>query len=278
VVPVTVQGARSPGEIMRAIDLLNKIGTTDLIVLARGGGSIEDLWAFNDEHLARAIFASQIPIVSAIGHETDFTIADFVADLRAPTPSAAAELAVPAKNELQDQLSFVNQKLYQYIISYLKLLRKNINSIAVRIVHPKRRLADLRMRLDDYATRISQSMREGLIRSRERVEFRHAMLMQVSPNKTVAAQKERLLTIQRELAGLMDRILKQRQADLARHTGVLDALNPMAILKRGYSITRSLPQRGIVKTARQVTIGQSLEIVLGTGQLTVSVKDKQSGS
>jgi exodeoxyribonuclease VII large subunit len=134
VVPVSVQGDRSPGEIIHAIRFLNSIGQTDVIVLARGGGSIEDLSAFNDERVARAIFASRIPVVSAIGHETDFTIADFVADVRAPTPSAAAEIVVPSKNELLQRLSEIKQKLYKTINNKLILL----NNILIRIHQPYR--------------------------------------------------------------------------------------------------------------------------------------------
>ncbi|WP_419655329.1 XseA: exodeoxyribonuclease VII, large subunit [Desulfosarcina variabilis str. Montpellier] len=276
VVPVAVQGVRSPGEIINAIALLNQIGTTDVIVLARGGGSIEDLCAFNDEALARALFASRIPIVSAIGHETDFTIADFVADLRAPTPSAAAEITVPLKSELQEQILFIKQKLYKNINYNLILLKKNIDSISLRIVHPKRRLQDLRLGIDDFTARISLLIREALARNKERVDYRYRALIQASPAKTVHYEKARIMTLYQALNGQMDRILKKAHDDLARHTDMLEALNPLAILKRGYSITRSVPQRTIVRNARQVKIGQSLEIVLGRGQLTVSVEDKQS--
>jgi len=276
VVPVAVQGVRSPGEIINAIALLNQIGTTDVIVLTRGGGSIEDLCAFNDEALARALFASRIPIVSAIGHETDFTIADFVADLRTPTPSAAAEITVPLKSELQEQILFLKQKLHKNINYNLILLKKHIDSISLRIVHPKRRLQDLRLGIDDFTARISLLIREALARNKERVNFRYRALIQASPAKTVHYEKSRIMTLHQALNGQMDRILKKSHDDLARHTDMLEALNPLAILKRGYSITRSVPQRTIVRNARQVKIGQSLEIVLGRGQLTVSVEDKQS--
>lgn len=276
VVPVSVQGIRAPGEIINAIEMLNHMGTTDVIVLARGGGSIEDLCAFNDEALARALYASRIPVVSAIGHETDFTIADFVADSRAPTPSAAAELTVPSKRELQEQVSFLKQKLYKNTTHQLILLKKQIDSISFRIVHPKRRLQDLRMRLDDYTARIGLLICDVLNRNKERIDIHHRMLMQASPARTVVHEKERIMTIRQLLNGYMDRILKKAQDEMTRHSDMLEALNPLAILKRGYSITRSFPQRSIIRNTRQVKIGQPLEIVLGTGQLTVSVEDKQS--
>lgn len=276
VVPVTVQGVRSPGEIIHAIGMLNEFGTTDVIVLARGGGSIEDLCAFNDETLARTIFASKIPIVSAIGHETDFTIADFVADLRAPTPSAAAEITVPSKRELNDQISFLNLKLYQNINYNLNLLKKQISALSVRIIHPKRRLNDLRLRLDDYTVRMGVMIHELLTRNKERINFHNRLLIQASPAKTATREKERIMAMHQSLIGQMDRIIKKARVNMDRHTDMLDALNPLAILQRGYSITRSVPQRTIVRNARQVKIGQSLEILLGTGQLTVSVDDKQT--
>ena len=278
VVPVTVQGVRSPGEIIHAIRMLNEIATTQVIVLARGGGSIEDLCAFNDEQLARTIFASRIPIVSAVGHETDYTIADFVADLRAPTPSAAAEITVPAKNDLQDQLGFINQKLYQNINSSLKILKNYFFSISDRLIHPKRKLEDMNMRLDDYAMRMTVLIRDLLTRKKERVEIRHSMLMQISPAKTVTREKERVIAFQQTMTGQVGHIINQRQAHMTRHMDMLEALNPMAILKRGYSITRSLPDRIVVRNAKKVNIGQSLEILLGSGQLTVSVDGKQPES
>jgi exodeoxyribonuclease VII large subunit len=274
VVPVTVQGDRSPQDVRDAIDLLNRIATTDVIVLCRGGGSIEDLCAFNDESLARTIFASPIPIVSAIGHETDFTIADFVADLRAPTPSAAAEIVVPSKNELKTQLDYVNQKIYQIIYNRLKLYYNKVNEISNRITHPKRRLEDLSMRLDDYWARMLASIKESLSRQNERVALRHEMLLQVSPGKAVAGIGDRLTALQGELCARMQLMIRDRQAVISSRMAMLDALNPMAILQRGYSITRTLPQQRIVRSADAVNVGQSLEILLGSGRLGVSVDDR----
>lgn len=274
VVPVSVQGDRSPGEIVQAIRMLNKMGSTDVIVLARGGGSIEDLCAFNDEQVARSIFASSIPIISAVGHETDFTLADFVADLRAPTPSAAAEIAVPSKNELKKQLSDINQKLYQTIYYLLKLLIKNTNGLRSRIIHPRRRLEDMRIRLDDYSIRLLALIRDSLARRNERVAFRHNMLMHVSPGKTVTAKKEQVFTIQRALVTHLNHFIREGQTAISRNASMLDALNPLAILQRGYSITRTLPARSIVRSAKMAKIDQNLEILLGHGKLTVTVNAK----
>lgn len=273
VVPVSVQGERAPGEIVHAIRWLNQMGTTDVIVLARGGGSIEDLCAFNDEQVARAIFASDIPIISAIGHETDFTIADFVADLRAPTPSAAAELAVPSKNELKNQLRNTNQKLNINIINYLKNMLNRVIGLRSRILHPRQRLQDMRMRVDDYAIRLLSSITSSLARRNERLAFQRNMLMQVSPARTVASMQDQVNNLHQASIRQINRLLREGQTAITKNASMLDALNPMAILQRGYSITRTLPDRSVVRGANQVNIDQNLEILLGRGRLTVTVDD-----
>ncbi len=276
VVPVNVQGDRAPGEIVNAIRWLNKLGSTDVIVLARGGGSIEDLSAFNDEQVARTIFASDIPIVSAIGHETDFTIADFVADLRAPTPSAAAELSVPSKNELKNQLAKTKQKLYINIKNYLNNIYNIINGFTSRISHPRRRLQDMRMRVDDYSIRLLSSMDKTLTRGNERLAFQHHMLMHVSPIKRVASCRDQVNTLKGASIRQIHRLLAEGQTTVYKNVSMLEALNPMAILQRGYSITRTLPDRSVVRGASQVSIDQRLEILLGRGRLTVTVADHKN--
>ena len=278
VVPVSVQGDRAPGEIIHAIRWLNKIGTTDVIVLARGGGSIEDLCAFNDEQVARTIFASDIPIISAIGHETDFTIADFVADLRAPTPSAAAEIAVPSKNEFNSQLANTNQRLYINIKNYLNNLLNKVNGLSSRIIHPRQRLQDMRMRVDDYSIRLFSSITSALARRNERLAFQHNMLMHVSPAKTVASMQDQVNALQDASIRQINRLLREGQTAISKNISMLDALNPMAILKRGYSITRTLPHRSVVRDVNQVGIDQNLEILLGRGRLTVTVAEKKNRS
>ena len=275
VVPVSVQGIRSPGEIVQAIGMLNFIGQTDVIILARGGGSIEDLAAFNDEQVARAIFASVIPVVSAIGHETDFTIADFVADLRAPTPSAAAEIVVPSKTELEHQLDSVNQKLYKTINITLQSLKNKFESLSSRIVHPQRRVQDMRIRLDDYSMRLASSVATTMTRKREILAYSHQMLIHLSPAKTAAAMKDRVWEHYRGLVGCMTQLIRDGRIKTARNVSMLDALNPMAILQRGYSVTRTRPDQTIVRNARTVKIDQSLEILLGRGKLTVTVDKRE---
>ena len=276
VVPVRVQGESAPREIIQALTWLNDIETCDVIVLARGGGSIEDLWAFNDEQVARTIFVSRIPVVSAIGHETDFTIADFVADLRAPTPSAAAEMVIPSKAELKNRIHVLKQKLYVSTVSLLKLLGKQLLGLDGRIVHPKRRIQDWRLRQDDLTMRLTATINTALARKKERIAFRREVLMQGSPVKRIATLRMRLDNLRQALAGEMFHRLQEQRSSLVKNSAILDAFNPMAILQRGYSITRRLPGRSIVRNAGSVKIDQQLEVILAEGKLRVTVNEKQT--
>jgi len=276
VVPVRVQGESAPSEIIQALTWLNDIETCDVIVLARGGGSIEDLWAFNDEQVARTIFASRIPVVSAIGHETDFTISDFVADLRAPTPSAAAEMIIPSKAELKNRIHILKQKLYVLTVSLLKLFEKQLFGLDGRIVHPKRRIQDWRIRQDDLTMRLTATINTALTRKKERIAFRREVLMQGSPVKRIAALRMRLDNLRQALAGEMFHRLQEQRSYLVKNSAMLDAFNPMAILQRGYSITRSLPGRAIVRNAGSVEIDQQLEVILADGKLRVTVNERQT--
>lgn len=276
IAPVSVQGQRAPAEIVAAINALNDRRQTDVIVLARGGGSIEDLNAFNDEQVVRTIFASTIPVVSAVGHETDYTLADFVADLRAPTPSAAAELCVPSKDDLQKQILQVNVKLFTTINNILKNLNTKIEHLRQRIVHPRRRIEDWRVRLDDLAQRLTTIARELLRRRRERLAFHMSMLMQVSPAKRLKLLKGDVGTHQDTLSRIMLQRIADQRSRSDRQRSIIDALNPMAILQRGYSITRTVPEHSIVHSARQVDVDQHLEVLLGSGQLSVTVRSRRT--
>jgi len=229
IIPVKVQGDGADKEIESAIELLNDRADSDIAILARGGGSLEDLKAFNSENVARAVFASQIPIISAVGHETDVTIADFVADLRAPTPSAAAELAVPEKNELVRRCMEITIRLKSKFYGYIDRHRAALKIISRRLSDPKKKIQDLVLKTDDYTNR--------LIRNFE---------------KTVR-QKRSLL---RELSGR------------------LHALSPAAILDRGYSITRTIPDKVVVRDPQILDIGQELEIRIAKGFIRCRVEEK----
>jgi len=185
VFPCSVQGKQAAGEIARAIELANKIGGFDVMIVGRGGGSIEDLWPFNEEIVARAIAASQIPTVSGVGHEIDFTIADFVADLRAPTPSAAAELISKNSADLVERLNLTQRTLHQQILKKLQIEKQNIFNLQKRLVDPRRRLQDLSIKCDDLGDRLRAAMQRQLAMQRQSFLRWTALLDSLSPLKVL---------------------------------------------------------------------------------------------
>ena len=274
IVGVRVQGGRAPEEIITALQCMNEMGDTDVIVLARGGGSIEDLAAFNSERLARAIFSSNIPVVSAVGHETDFTISDFVADLRAPTPSAAAEIVVPLKSELQNQIQNCKAKLYFLIDNILEKNTKMIEGLTHRIVHPKQRIQDKQLRIDELFFRLETIMKMTVDRKKEQLQHNRLLLQNLSPAKTVKVFKKQLLGERSLLITRCKQRLKESRTIISSHHSRLETLSPLSILNRGYSITRSLPDRAVVRNAKDVDIDQPVEILLADGQLQATIFDK----
>ena len=186
IAPARVQGADAPAEIVRAIEMLNRLPDVDALIVGRGGGSLEDLWAFNEESVARAIFASRIPVISAVGHEIDFTIADFVADLRAPTPSAAAELVVRNKADLAQTLDAQHARLKQAMRHLLDRSRAAAAHAARRVSDPRRRVNELQQRVDDLSQRLARAMRRALERKQAQRDTQIAKLDALSPLSVLA--------------------------------------------------------------------------------------------
>ncbi len=275
ILPVKVQGEGAGEGIAGAIEALNRRKRADVAILARGGGSLEDLAAFNSERVARAIFASEIPIISAVGHETDVTIADFVADRRAPTPSAAAELAVPVKAELVRICGNLTGALASRLRRHLTDRRRRLDEILNRLVHPKRRLADFLLRVDDLTARLRRGMDGTRRRRRERFLWRRERLLAVQPTGRIRHLKERLTDRRRELAFQFKGYLAHRRARLQDLTTRLSGLDPRAVLGRGYSITRALPAGAVVRDAETVDIGGSVHITLARGALVCRVEEKE---
>ncbi|MGM0452757.1 MAG: exodeoxyribonuclease VII large subunit [Thermodesulfobacteriota bacterium] len=276
IIPAKVQGDGADVQIVAAIDRLNQKNDADVAIVARGGGSLEDMAAFNSETVARAIFASQIPIISAVGHETDFTIADFTADLRAPTPSAAAELAVPVKTEVTYTLQNRTRRLYGCLQRHIADRRRNLEKLTRRLVHPRRRIDDLKLRLDDQSTRLSNAFRSHLDRKRERLHWRTERLYANTPQKRILSLRETVERRRRRMQSAITVDLKSRRARLEALTGRLYALSPQAVLDRGYSITRSPADGTVVTDAETVSSGQELEIILARGALACRVERKDS--
>jgi exodeoxyribonuclease VII large subunit len=271
IVPVRVQGPESPGEIIRAIEDLQKISRVDLIIIARGGGSLEDLAPFNDEGVARAIVRCTIPIISAIGHETDYTIADFAADQRAPTPSAAAEMAVPVKEDLLIQIQALFLRMINSQRRILGALRDWQYGLVGRLKDPGRLIADWRVTVDDYAIRLQVNLNHLRVSQRQRLDHLVIRLLGFSP--TIKVRREQII-----LGHMTDNLIKawsqyhQRlKGRLASGTAVLDSLSPLAILKRGYSITRRMSDSRIIKDAGEISNGSDVDIKLSSGSLQAKV-------
>jgi len=247
VFPVKVQGEDAVAEIVSALDVLNRLDECDVAILARGGGSLEDLQAFNSEPVARAIFASRVPVISAVGHETDYTIADFVADLRAPTPSAAAELVVPEKSVLERRCEEIEVLLNRKIMNYFNNLNIKIREISKRLHDPRRKIEDLRLRIDDLHLRLNRTFGYRLRRDRENLGFRAARLSANNPRFLIQKTKKQLEKSYNNLIKSFIIFNNSKQMKIRELTAKLEALSPVAILSRGYSITHTIPDGRVVK-------------------------------
>jgi exodeoxyribonuclease VII large subunit len=275
IIPVKVQGEGSEREIVSGLETINARSGSDVVILARGGGSLEDFHAFNSEEVARAIFASKIPIISAVGHETDFSIADFVADLRAPTPSAAAELVVPLKNELLKKSAELKNALTIRFSRYIDQLQSMVTEMSHRLADPNKRIADLRLRTDDLLSRLIRTLKANIIQQQVRFEWRFDKLSLHNPLIYTKKANNKLNQINNNLLTYIRICLTKKQFLLRELNARLTALSPNAILDRGYSITRTIPDAVIVRNPKQVEIGQDLEVMIAKGSLICSVKRKQ---
>jgi len=270
--PVRVQGEGASSEIAAGIDYLNQHEDVDVIIVGRGGGSLEDLWAFNEEAVARAIHRSRVPVVSAVGHETDYTIADFVADLRAPTPSAAAELVVRDKRETKNAIHSLTIRLESRMLQALQEVRTHLSHLRRIMGDPKKRIEEHLLRVDERVNRMILLMSWTLKRDREHYLHHRSNLFLRNPLQRI--QNVRLLLSQREkeLAQHTRHGIEIRKKRLEGMLGKLDSLSPLAILRRGYSITRKTPSLQIVRSASQVREGEKVEVRLHEGTLLCGVE------
>ena len=232
--PTPVQGAGAAREIVAALRIAGERKECDLLILCRGGGSLEDLWEFNDEALARAIRACPLPVISGVGHETDFTLADFAADCRAPTPTAAAELAAPARDTLLDTLAAQRRQLQRQWQSALQGRQQALDLLALRLVHPAEQIARQRRQLDHLAHRLGGALAQTCARRRQALGALGQRLTVARPQTERAARRLDALAHRLDAAGHL--ALDERRANLARFAAALAHLNPQAVLERGYSL------------------------------------------
>ena len=269
--PSRVQGEGASLEIAEGIQYLSQETDVDVIIVGRGGGSLEDLWAFNEEVLARAIHDSRVPIISAVGHETDYTISDFVADLRAPTPSAAAELVVRDKREIQRNLSHLVTRLESQILQILDETQTHLSHLRRMLGDPRKRLEDHLLRLDELESRLQTLMSWLLHQKSETSHHLGRILSLRSPMERI--EKLRWLTSQKRerLEQNLRHALEMQTEKIKGVFGKLGSLSPLAILQRGYSITRKLPSLLILRSATEIREGEKVEIRLHRGRLICDV-------
>jgi exodeoxyribonuclease VII large subunit len=271
IAPVRVQGLESPAEIIRAIGEMQITGGVDVIILARGGGSLEDLAPFNDEGVARAIARSRIPVISAVGHETDFTIADFVADLRAATPSAAAELAVPLLAELLQTVASLRLRLIRCICQQAGRCRDRITDLQGRLRDPKRHLADVRIALDDHLERMRLSLARLRETGRQKWVHLSVRLEHQNPRLRVCENRARVQGFGIALNVAREKRTEWRKNRVKTAMALLSSLSPLSVLGRGYSITRRLPGGLILHRAGDAVLGQEVDIRLAVGNLHAKI-------
>jgi exodeoxyribonuclease VII large subunit len=281
VVPSPVQGEGAAPALCAAIERANALAARggefdfDALIVARGGGSLEDLWAFNDEGVARAIVASRLPVVVGVGHEVDVTIADFAADHRAPTPSAAAEILSTDQAEIRANLAQQHGRLQRAVARHLERERLKCASLAARLRHPGDRLREQAQRLDGLELRMQRVIARRLQRERQALTLATRALTSRSPLRRIRRAEEQLRQQGHTLRAAMERRLANGRQGLHRQRQLLRSLNPLAVLERGYAIL-SDAQGSVVRSAESVAPGDALRARLAHGEITVTVTGGRS--
>ncbi len=276
VYPVTVQGDRAAAEMIQALADINAGPATDVIVLCRGGGSIEDLWAFNDEQLARAIRRSRLPVVSAVGHEIDFTIADFAADLRAPTPSGAAELLVPDRQALQRRVENCRARLQRTMGNRIERYQQRLLLARHQLEAMPHPLDRLMLQVDQMSLSLELSIKTRLAAKAQQLARAAFHLEQRNPAHRLALHTQQVRGLHKRTTQAIRSLVQTKEEQFAQAAGVLQAVSPLATLARGYAIVRKIEGKKKVVTAEsQVMVNQRLEVRLHHGALRCRVEAKE---
>jgi exodeoxyribonuclease VII large subunit len=277
VYPARVQGTEAAAEIIRGIRALNAAGGFDVIIVARGGGSLEDLWPFNEEAVARALAASKVPTISAVGHETDFTIADFVADLRAPTPSAAAERVVQAKDDIGARIDGLRRRADSGIGLRLARLRSRVGAVTQhRVFEAERgRVRNHGQRVDELVRRAEGALRRRADAARQSLRRGQAQLEAFRWERQISARRERVANVERRLESAVRGRVAARRSSFGRAAGKLESLSPLAVLSRGYALVFDDAGR-LLRRSADVAVGSDLRVRLGEGTLAARVTAKEN--
>ncbi|MDH5190778.1 MAG: exodeoxyribonuclease VII large subunit [Gammaproteobacteria bacterium] len=269
--PVPVQGEDAKTKIVNQLKQASERGECDVIILARGGGSLEDLWAFNEEMVARAIFDCTIPVINAVGHEIDFTIADFVADVRAATPSMAAELATPDQQEWRQSLDYIQSRFVSVISKALEHRKQQLDWLSRRLRHPGRYLQDMAQKLDEQEQRMKNAIRSTIKHTVARVSELQAHIYRHTPLHRIRQQQQQCQSLFQRTQRTQHDIIHNKQQHLTLLARALDAVSPLATLDRGYAIVNKLPENRLVRKASELKAGDQIETRLGKGRIISTV-------
>ncbi len=269
--PVAVQGERAEAELLAALARI-PAADADVVLITRGGGSLEDLWAFNLERVARAVAACAVPTVSAVGHQTDFTITDFVADVRAPTPSAGAELITPDRADFDAFLSALAARLGRTFTGDLASHAHHLRHLRARLVDPRARLLQQMQRADELSERLRRAVEQRLDRRRETIDALRRGLLLVRPSRTIERHRRQVIHWHAALATAAKRAIARKGTDLAGAARTLQAVSPLATLARGYTVLTRGADRGAVTSVHQTRPGDTVTAHLHDGALDVRVE------
>lgn len=278
VIPVAVQGKEAAPQIVRALELANHSKLFDVIILARGGGSLEDLWPFNEEIVARAIYASQVPIVSGVGHEVDVTIADYVADLRAPTPTAAAELITPDGEDWLDKFIGFEVLLEEAMARKLRHLQQKLDWLRQRLRHPRQRLQQQAQRLDNLELRLKTQMNKRLASCDNRLRQVQIRLHNQHPGARVRQFNIHLQQLHQRLLRSQRQLLVQKRERFTQAHRLLNTLNPLQTLDRGYALVTHADSAELVHSSSQVVPGDRVKTRLAEGEFIARVESTSAGN
>ena len=267
IAPVQVQGEAAGRQIAEALAALNELGSVEVIIVGRGGGSLEDLWSFNEEIVVRAIAASHVPVVSAVGHEIDMTLADFVADLRAPTPSAAAEAVVPVLAEIVERLAELKVRVEQMMFRRCASERQRLDAGIRGVKDIRFRLQQEAQRIDDMVDLLRKMARQKFMAGRERVHEAQRDLSSLNPILVIKQGVATIPQLSKRLEGQMGVIMAQHRHRVRTALAQINTLSPLAVLGRGYSILQTVPAGRILHRAKDVEAGQEVEARLASGRL-----------
>ncbi len=272
VYPSQVQGDTAAAQLRNMLSTAIRRNEVDVLIIGRGGGSLEDLWCFNDEQLCRAVAACPIPIVSAVGHEIDFALTDFVADVRAPTPSAAAELVSPDQSHLLERIARLRSALIQAQRARMQQVAPKLINLSQRLLalHPKRRLQQQQQRLDELQLRLSTAIKRKIIASQQQQQYLDKSLRQLSPAKTINQQKIQLAELERRISKAQQQRVVQSKQQLAQLSAQLNTVSPLATLARGYSIAFDDKQQ-VITSAAQLKAGDKVAVKLAEGGFDAEV-------